>query len=120
MDGGGATLPGGLAPSIDKSHHQNARSSTMTIQITHVKFSGLQKTHEAIVEYKWKNRENGSVGSSIKSVLVKWIDDNGLAYVGTGAQQVKVMTVHPAGIPAYLRTSKDGIPTNNLLSLPTF
>lgn len=92
----------------------------MSIEITHVKYSGLQKTHESIVEYKWKNRENGSVGSSIKSALVKWVDDKGLAYVGTGAQQVKVLAVHPASIPAYLRTYADGKPTNNLLFLPTF
>lgn len=92
----------------------------MSIEITHVKYSGTVKTHESIVEYKWKNRENGNVGSSIKSVLVKWVDDNGLAYVGTGTQQVKVAAVHPADIPAYLRTYADGKATNNLLSLPTF
>ena len=92
----------------------------MSIEITHVKFTGLQKTHEAIVEYKWRNQQNGSVGSSTKPVLVNWVDDKGTAYVGTGTQQVKVMTVHPTGIPAYLRTHADGKPTNNLLSLPTF
>lgn len=60
------------------------------------------------------------MGSSIKSVLVKWFDDKGLAYVGTGTQQVKVSAVCPVGIPAYLRTYTDGKATNNLLSLPTF
>lgn len=92
----------------------------MSIEITHVRYSGPQKTHESIVEYKWKSRENTNNGTSIKSVLVKWVDDNGVAYVGSGSQQVKVMAVHPSGLAAYLRTHADGKPTNNLLSLPTF
>lgn len=92
----------------------------MSIEITHVRYSGIQKSHETIVEYKWKSRENTNSNSSTKATLVKWVDDNGTAYVGSGAQQVKVGTVHPSNTPAYLRTHADGMWSNNLLSLPTF
>lgn len=92
----------------------------MSIEITHVKYSGTSKTHESIVEYKWKNQQTGNVASSTKPVLVAWVEGNGAAYVGANTQQVEVKAVRPSGAPAYLRTHADGKPTNNLLSLPTF
>jgi len=92
----------------------------MAIEITHVRFSGQYKTHEAITDYKWRSREDGSVGTSDKPTLVAWVDDKGLAYVGSGAQQVQVGSVHPTGSSAYLRTFADDKWSNNLLSLPTF
>jgi len=92
----------------------------MSIEITHVKYSGTSKTHESIVEYKWKNQQTGKVASSTKPMLVAWVEDKGTAYVGANSQQVKVTAVRPSGLPAYLRTYADGKPTNNLLSLPTF
>jgi hypothetical protein len=92
----------------------------MSIEITHVRFSGFQKTHEAITHYKWSSRE-GSGGESIdKPALVAWIDNKGIAYVGSGAQQVRVGSVHPNSSPAYVRTYADKQWSNNLLSLPTF
>jgi hypothetical protein len=52
---------------------------------------------------------------------VSWIDNHkGDAYVGSGSQQVRVYTVHPAGGTPYVRTKADGVWTNNLLSLPEF
>ena len=92
----------------------------MSIEITHVRYSGLQKTHESITDYKWGDRETVKVGSSSKPALVGWVDDGGNAYVGSGSQQVKVGAVHPTGTPAYLRTHADEKWSNNLLSLPTF
>jgi hypothetical protein len=92
----------------------------MTIEITHVRFSGTLKSHESITNYKWRNRENSNTGSSDKPTLVAWVDDNGSAYVGSGSQQVEVGTVHPSGSAPYLRTLADGTWSNNLLSLPTF
>lgn len=92
----------------------------MSIEITHVRFSGLQKTHEAITEYKWCNRESAETGSNDKPTLVAWVDGNGVAYVGTGANEVKVGVVHPSSSPEYLRTYADKQWSNNLLSLPTF
>jgi hypothetical protein len=92
----------------------------MSIEITHVRYSGTQKTHESITDYKWVDREGGGTGSSTKPNLVAWLDNNNVAVVGSGAQQVRVGSVHPERSPAYLRTYADKIWTNNLLSLPTF
>lgn len=92
----------------------------MSIEITHVRYSGNQRTHESIIEYKWKNVNDGNTGASTKAVLVEWVDDSGTAYVGSGKQRVQVVTVHPTNTLPYLRTQADGRPTNNLLSLPTF
>ncbi len=92
----------------------------MSIEITHVRFEGLQKTHETITHFKWRGREKVESGSNDKPSLVAWIDDKGIAYVGTGASEVRVGTVHPNSSPAYLRTYADKQWSNNLLSLPTF
>lgn len=92
----------------------------MSIEITHVRYSGTQKTHESITAYKWVGREDGETGSSTKPSLVAWVDNNNLAVVRSGAQQVRVGSAHPAHSPAYLRTYADGTWTDNLLSLPTF
>lgn len=93
----------------------------MSIEITHVRYSGAQKTHESINNYKWRGRETGEVGSSDKQTLVAWVDDNGIAYAGSGAQQVRVGAVHPtSGASPYLRTYADETWSNNLLALPTF
>ena len=92
----------------------------MAIEITHVRFSGAQKTHEGITNYKWRNPEDATTGSSDKPTLVAWVDDNGTAYVGSGSQRVRVGTIHPDGAAAYLRTYADGTWSNNLLALPTF
>lgn len=92
----------------------------MSIDITHVRFSGLQKTHETIIYYEWRSREESGVGTIDKPALVAWIDNKGIAYVGSGAQQVRVGSVHPNSSPAYVRTYADKQWSNNLLSLPTF
>lgn len=92
----------------------------MSIEITHVRFNGLQKTHEAITHYKWRSRDNAGSGSNDKPSLVAWVDDNGVAYVGTGSNEVRVGAVHPSSSPAYLRSYADKQWSNNLLSLPTF
>lgn len=92
----------------------------MSIEITHVRYSDTQKTHESITNYKWVGREDGGTGSSTKANLVAWVDNNNVAVVGSGVQQVRVGSVHPERSPAYLRTYADKTWTNNLLSLPTF
>ena len=92
----------------------------MTIEITHVRFSGTQKTHEAITHYKWRNRSDSTTGTSDKPTLVAWVDAKNVAYVGSGSREVRVYAVHPVNSAAYLRTQADGAWSNNLLSLPTF
>ena len=92
----------------------------MSIEITHVRYGGSQKTHESITDYKWVSRDNNNSGVSTKPTLVAWVDNNGIAVVGTGTQQVRVGSVHPDRSSAYLRTYADKTWTNNLLALPTF
>lgn len=92
----------------------------MSIRITHVRFTGGVRDHEHISHVAWTSNDTQSQTNS-RAEIVSWIDnEKGVAYVGTGAQQVRVDTVHPAGRDAYLRTRADGQWTNNLLSLPTF
>jgi hypothetical protein len=92
----------------------------MSIRITHVRFAGDVRDHEHITHVTWTSSNTASQANS-RAEIVSWIDDQkGVAYVGTGAQQVQVDTVHPAGRDPYLRTRADGQWTNNLLSLPTF
>ncbi|WP_062518493.1 DUF3892 domain-containing protein [Demequina gelatinilytica] len=90
----------------------------MAIEITHVRFGSTRKTEDEIVRYKWIG--TGKVGDTDKASLVKWVDDNGKAYVGKGAARVPVGVVRPDYGQPYLRTYADGKWTNNLLSLPTF
>jgi hypothetical protein len=94
----------------------------MAIEITHVRFDGYSKTHEAIVRYQYKNLSAGGTDSIDKPTLVDWIDnDKVIAYVGSGSNRVDVGTVHPNdGRRPFVRTYADGNWTNNLLSLPTF
>jgi hypothetical protein len=94
----------------------------MAIEITHVRFEGSSKTHEAIARYQWKSVTDGELKSSDKPTLVDWIDNkNGDVYVGSGSNRVAVGSVHPTdGRRPYLQTYADGKWSNNLLSLPTF
>ncbi|KQO09694.1 hypothetical protein ASF06_05400 [Agreia sp. Leaf244] len=93
----------------------------MAVQITHVRFSGFQKTHEAISTFRWKNDGDGDTGDSSKAEMVDYLDNRGgRAFVSSGANRVEVGTVHPSGGTPYLRTYADKVWTNNLLSLPTF
>ncbi|MBO9046047.1 DUF3892 domain-containing protein [Curtobacterium flaccumfaciens pv. flaccumfaciens] len=93
----------------------------MSIRITHIRLANGVRDHEHISHVRWVAIGTGEVGSGTTSSVVVWIDDsNGRAYVGSGAEQTQVGTVHPTGKPAYLRTYADGAWSNNLLSLPTF
>jgi hypothetical protein len=93
----------------------------MAIEITHVRYEGYSKTHEAINRYKWKEVGTGDVGESDKPSLVTWVDNKAnSAHVGSGSSRVNVGAVHPDGGRPYLRTCADGKWNNNLLSLPTF
>ncbi len=92
----------------------------MAIEITRVRFGSTKKTEDEIVSYEWKGSADGAVKVSDKPALVKWVDEGGVAYVGSGTNRVSVGVVKPqVGYP-YLRTHADGRWTNNLLNLPTF
>jgi hypothetical protein len=93
----------------------------MSVEITHVRFSGTQRLHEAITNDKWRNEQDNTVGNSDKPTMVDWIENQmGIAHIGTGSNQVNVGTVQPAQGQPYLRTYSDGNWTNNLVNLPTF
>ncbi|MWB99037.1 DUF3892 domain-containing protein [Agromyces seonyuensis] len=90
----------------------------MAIEITHVRFGSVPKNHQSIVSYKWTSP--GEAGTTDKPTLVQWVENNGEAYVGTGANRVRVGVVREQGTQPYLRTYADGKWSNNLLSLPEF
>lgn len=93
----------------------------MAVQITHVRFSGQQRTHQSIVAYRWKNEGDGDTGDASKATMVDFLDNKkGRAYVSSGSTRVEVGTVHPEGGTPYLRTYADDTWTNNFISLPTF
>jgi len=93
----------------------------VSIEITHVRFSGTQRTHKAIIRYKWRSIEDGSVGESDKPTLVDFIDNKGgEVFVGIRPLRVAVGAVTPSYGQPYLRTYADGAWTNNLVNLPTF
>jgi hypothetical protein len=93
----------------------------MSIQITHVRFSGYEKTHQTIVRYKWMNTADGATGDNDKPSMVAFVDGKQNAVVvGSGSRTVQVGSVHPDSGQPYLRTYADGQWNNNLLSLPTF
>jgi hypothetical protein len=95
--------------------------SIMAVRITHVRYSGNSPTHESIVAYRWQNHADNTTGDSDKPTMVNFIDNqHGQAFVGSGANQVAVGTVHPSGGQPYLRTYADRVWTNNLLALDTF
>ena len=93
----------------------------MSIEFTHIRLSGSIREHEYITDLQWKDESNGATSNGTKAGLVDWIDNQkGIAYVGSGSEQVRVGTIHPEGGTPYLRTYADGKWTNNLLSLPEF
>jgi len=93
----------------------------MAIRITHVRFSGQEKTHQTIIRYAWTNTATGATGDNDKPTMVSFVDSKkNKVVVGTGANEVQVGAVHPDVGKPYLRTYADGKWTNNLLSLPTF
>lgn len=72
-------------------------------------------SHEHIAEVLWENPQSGESRQSTKAVMVDWINDGGDARVRDQYGDVKVGVVD--GSPPYLRTYRDGRPTDNLLTL---
>jgi hypothetical protein len=93
----------------------------VAIQITNVRFSGTEKTHQTIIRYAWVNTTTGAAGNNDKPSMVEYVDSKkNTVVVGSGANQVQVGSVHPDSGAPYLRTYADGKWTNNLINLPTF
>ena len=88
------------------------------VYIEAVRMSTAGTGHEHIAGVRWRNPSDQNTGDSTTAVMVKWIDDGGVAKVASEAGDVSVGTVE--GTPKYLRTHADGKWTNNLLSLPRY
>jgi hypothetical protein len=78
------------------------------------------KTHEHIIQLRWVQVGSDAAAQwSTRQVMVEFVDKAGnTAFVANGDLSVRVQSVHPAGRAAYVRTYKDGTPTDNLLFLP--
>jgi hypothetical protein len=75
--------------------------------------------HEHIAAVAWENRDTGASGRSTRAQMVDFIkNQKGDARVANGNSYVGVQVVEAN--PPYLRTFADGVPTDNLLELPTY
>jgi hypothetical protein len=92
----------------------------VSVQNTAVRFSGYPRAHDSISAYQWRGIEDGKVGSNDKASMVAWIDAGGTAWVSDGVRWIQVLVVRPSYGQPYLRTYADGLPSDNLLSLPSF
>lgn len=77
-----------------------------------------ENTHQAISRLRWHNATSQQTGESTRESLVDWINSGGDARVAHPQHTVRVVVVDAD--PPYLRTTADGVFTNNLLSLPRF
>lgn len=91
----------------------------MAIRITAIRLAG-GTSHEHIVRLWWTNPANGKIGDNSRAEIVAWIEnENGKAYVEDGyGHRADVRVVTPRVGAKYLRTTADGVWTNNVLALP--
>lgn len=87
------------------------------VQVTHVRQQdGAEDRHVSMV--RWYEPSTGKVGDTSVAKMVEFLHKGNRAYVCDGAVIVDVKTVDAK--PPYIRTVKDGRPTNNLAALPKF
>ncbi|MBC7596797.1 MAG: DUF3892 domain-containing protein [Kineosporiaceae bacterium] len=93
----------------------------MSIRITAVHLVG-GVTHQHIEEVKWDTVETSGSGQSSRASIVTWLDTSttNVAWVGAGANAVRVHVVRPAVGEPYIQTVADGQWANNLLSLARY
>lgn len=90
----------------------------MAVEINSIHLVGGTR-HEHIASVRWTNPSSGDSGESTRETMVDWIENkNGSAYVTDGQNTVSVGVVNAS--PRYIRTSADGVWTDNLLALPRF
>ena len=93
----------------------------MAVRVTHRRMSPGGARNEHITNVKWLNESTGKIGVNTKAQMVDYIDNQkGSAYVTGPQSRSEVGTVHRAGTVPYLRTFANGVPNDNLLSLPTY
>lgn len=89
----------------------------MARYITAVHMSGGTQ-HEHIAEVRW--REGGTTSTSTRAQMVEYINNNGEGSVKVADAQGEVNVQVVKANPPYIRTYKDGRPTDNLLNLPRY
>lgn len=90
----------------------------MSVRVTHRRMSPGGWRNEHIIAVQWISDEDGTGNWSTREQTVEWINGGGYAYVQVQQSRAQVGVVQDN--PPYLRTFANGIPDDNLLSLPTF
>ena len=94
----------------------------MSVRITCINKDGgnHENLHVAISTLGWTNEETGESGVSTRLVMYDWIkDQNGYAYVrDANGNTARVGTAETSRGTKYVRTYRDNVWTDNLLSLP--
>ena len=76
--------------------------------------------HRHIAKVLWQERGGDTTETSTTAQMVDWIrNKGGEAFVKDGSGR-EVVVGWVDATPPYLRTHADGVPTDNLLSLPEF
>lgn len=89
------------------------------IYVTEVHMSPGGSGHQHIAAIRWRNPTSGATGAYSRAQIVSWINQGGDARVRDGySDEVQVRVVNAA--PPYIQTYADGVPTDNLLSLPRY
>jgi len=90
-----------------------------TIRFTARRMSGGTKS-EHIAALKWIADGETQTKESTREVLVDWIKNKGGSGYVLDSEGNKAWVKVVDAKPPYLQTEKDGIATDNLLSLPEF
>jgi uncharacterized protein DUF3892 len=90
------------------------------IYITEVHMSGPGTEHGHIAAVRWEMQSSPETGESTREEMVAWIDNKeGFAHVrDADGHNVEVRVVHAD--PPYIRSYRDGVPSDNLLALPRY
>lgn len=90
-------------------------------RVTAVHMVGTEH-HQHISEMRWvKDGDQASHGSSSRAEMVDYVRRNPNTVYATDRQGDNAAWLHVVnGDPPYVQTKKDGVLTNNLLSLPRY
>lgn len=77
--------------------------------------------HLAINVFKWVNEQNQTAGESYRTSVFDWIvNKKGKAYIKNGDETIFIFGANASSGEQYIRALKDGVWTDDLLSLPEF
>lgn len=93
----------------------------MSVRVTCINKSGgyHENPHEAISRFGWINEQTYETNYSTREEMWTWVKNGGQAYVRDAYNNVaRVVAKTNSWGTRYLQTEADGLPTDNLLSLP--